>query len=327
MSWLVVVAVILAVLVVSADAALRLKCVPEIAAIFDSPPTLSVSPAAANPGAREVSFPTTDGLTLRGSVFSAHGAVRGLVLFCPEFNGNHWLAPRYCDALTEAGFAVLSFDVRNQGLSDAMPAYDPVHWISEFEIVDIRAAVRFIENDPDLAALPLGIFGVSRGGSAALGAAAALPGIQAVLADSAFTIDGLASQFVRQWGAIYLPRIIINNIPDWHLTTLVRHAQRVSQRRHGCRYFRIEAMLPSLADRPVLLISGKRDSYVRPTISKQLCQAIGGSCESWIVPKAKHNKSRELAPADYDQRIVSFFETHLTGSSSRAGTIPLLSTK
>jgi hypothetical protein len=37
----------------------------------------------------------------------------------------------YAPALLEAGFAVFSFDFRNQGSSDSLPGYHAKHWLSE----------------------------------------------------------------------------------------------------------------------------------------------------------------------------------------------------
>ena len=58
----------------------------------------------------------------------------------------------------------------------------------------------------------------------------------------------------------------------------------------------------------MLLISGQRDSYVTPEIATSLQQSIGGNSELWLVPGARHNRSREVDEAAYDARIVAFVE-------------------
>ena len=64
-----------------------------------------------DPLAERVSTVTADGVTLRGSVHrSPDGAPRGVIVFCPELDGNHWSAGWYAEALIESGFDVVAFD-------------------------------------------------------------------------------------------------------------------------------------------------------------------------------------------------------------------------
>ena len=72
-------------------------CSQIILRIFERTLPLRVEPAEPQADAEIVSFPTTDGLTLRGSLFRRRTEQpRGLVIFCPELNGGHFSAMQYC---------------------------------------------------------------------------------------------------------------------------------------------------------------------------------------------------------------------------------------
>ncbi len=307
--------ILLVVIVV--DVSLRITAAPAVMGILEAAPPFVIIPEEPDANAERIAFPTSHGLELRGSLRLTEDPC-GLVIFCPELGGNHWMATRYCGALSDAGYALLAFDFRNQGDSDALPGYEPLHWITDHEVRDVHAAIQFARETPALAGLPIGLAGISRGGSAALAAAASDRNVAAVMADSAFSLDSMIRMFLDQWARIYLPGWILRSLPRWHLLSMVKTAIHISQWRRSCRYVRLERLLPNLADRGVLLISGQRDSYVKPKVAEELAEAIGATAEVWLVPGAKHNKACEVAPEEYDRRIVSFFECHLSDESPRA---------
>ena len=87
----------------------------------------------------------------------------------------------------------------------------------------------------------------------------------------------------------------------------MRMARVFSAWRTGLPYVAMERWLPDLHDRACLLVSGERDNYVQPEITRSLCDSIGGSCLIWTVPGAKHNMARAVATQEYDRRIVDLF--------------------
>lgn len=308
-------------IVVGFDLWLRYLTVSDIRGILEKVPPFSIVPDPPDDRAVEVSIPTSNDLTLRGSLFLPP-APRGLIVFCHELYGNRWMAMRYCRALYDAGFAILAFDFRNEGDSDALADYEPIHWATQYEVDDVLATIRFAQQDERLRGLPLGIVGISRGGAAGLAAAAVTPFVRAIVADSAFSLRTMVNMYVRQWGEIYVPRWLIQWSPGWYLRSVVRTARRISQWRRNCRYVRLEPLLPRLADRGVMMICGQRDSYVKPAIASELGARVGSECEVWIVSKAKHNKAREVAPEEYDGRLIRFFEQHLQSPAREPETAP-----
>jgi len=254
-------------------------------------------------------FPTTDGLTLRGSLYRHDERfARGLILFCSEFGANHWSALSYCEGLWEAGFNIFAFDFRNQGESDTMSDYEPVHWLTDYEVNDVLAALQYIQSHEELSLLPVGLFGISRGGSAALAAAALSSHVVSVACEGAFTAEDVVWQHGRRWLTLYVAPWLLAWIPEWHIRLSFQLGRLVSQSRRRCRYTKLDRLLTRLRNKPILLITGGQDKYVFPEIAQSLCRKTGHGPEClWNVPDAGHNMSRQAAPKVYDSQLIEFF--------------------
>ena len=305
MGWIVVGILGLA----AVDFVLRLIYVGKIVAVFEQGPPFGADPTPPDPDAEVIRFPTSDGLTLVGSLHhSRQQPARGVVLFCPEFDGSHWSAVDYCEGLLQADIDVFAFDFRNQGESDHQPGYQPLHWLTDYEVRDVEAAIACLRSRSDLRNLPLGLFGISRGGGAALAAAATHPDVACVACEGAFTTMGLAMHYTRRWATLYVPSWLLRILPLWHLRQTVVLARWRSQIRKGCRYTSLERLLPRLRDRSVLLIAGKRDNYVPAEVTEILHRGVSpASKEIWFVPGARHNMARKTDPVAYDRHLVQFF--------------------
>ena len=290
------------------DWTLRRFASRRIADIFENVPPFNVVTEGEQPQARQIRIPTSDGLQLAGSVlWPDRTCPLGLVIFFPELRGNHWMARRYCESLLNEGFAILGFDFRNQGHSDFCLDYSPIHWITEYEMTDVSAVLEFIESDPDLSTMSLFAFGVSRGGVAALVAGGRYPRIQAVIADSAFDTLPMVEHFVGRFSRYVIPGWLFTFIPSWHIDLALRQGLQISEKRRKCQYVHLQNEVSGLADTPVLLISGSRDSYVSVDVAKLLQRLIGPKAELWVVENAKHNMARTTATAQYDARISQHF--------------------
>jgi pimeloyl-ACP methyl ester carboxylesterase len=278
--------------------------------IFEHRPPISAEMYPADLNAEPLNFRTRDGLTLAGSWWRcSHGHPRGVVLFCHELGSNRWSALSYCEGLIATGFHVVTFDFRNHGDSQSRPGYVPTHWATRFEIDDIRAALAGIGRHPELGRLPLGVFGMSRGGTAALVAAAECERIRCVASDGALACVEMQAHYTDRWGALYFPERIIRIVPEWHKQFTWWLVRTVSEVRRGYRYAIVERAVARLQNKPVLLISGARDTYINPEITRRLYARTGQpeSADLWIVPEAKHNAARQTFPREYDARLADFF--------------------
>ena len=306
MTWTVVFIILCGLIV---DLMLRLLAARLILPVFERKPPFGGAPQGPEDLGVIVSFPTTDGLDLRGRIYrQAQQPARGVIVFCPEMEGDSTSALFYCEGLWNAGFDVFAFDFRNQGESESLPGYDPLHWLTEYEVEDTLAAVRFVRSQEDWADLPLGIVGISRGGGAALAAAGRDPGIQRIAVEGAFTTDQLMEHYTLRWAALYVPQWVMNLFPLWHVRGTLALVRHISQLRRKCRYIRLERAVIRLGGRPVLQIHGERDSYVPKETSEQLARHLPEHHTYWLVPGANHNKAREVDPEEYDRRLFEFFE-------------------
>ncbi|NNJ25526.1 alpha/beta hydrolase [Alienimonas chondri] len=313
--WIVVgVGLLLALLVV--DLLIRRAAVQFALPFFEREPPFNLVPAAPNDDATlarvRVEGVTNDRgepLSLSVAVTPAHGPPRGVIVFCSETGGSKWFWQRYAAALPPAGFTIVSFEHRGMFDSDCDPNHSPGHWPTESEVADALAVTRTALDDPaELglpSGLPVGLFGVSRGACVALAAAAREPRVVAVAADGGFVTDSVVTEFGRKWAMLAVPKWFVPLIPTWHLRQSMWFMRKAADRKKGVRHLALQHDLKGLRDRPVWLVSGARDSYVTPDQARGLAAAVRGT--AWLVPKAKHNQSRDLAEAEYDERLSSFF--------------------
>lgn len=295
--------------IVIADLAVRIFYVRLILPQFEAKPPFNVTRHPVDPLAERVSLVTEDGVLLRGAVHRAlDQPARGVILFFPELDGDHWSAASYCEGLLAAGFDVAAFDFRGQGESDTPLGYLPNHWPTQHEVVDGTSAIKWIGDQPEWAGLPVGVFGISRGSVVGLIASAECPQVQAVCGEGTYSIDRLLEHFALRWAQLYLPPWALAYLPLWHLRLTLRMARWTSQYRRNVRYAIVERSFSGLRRLPVLLIAGERDTYVNPTVTRSIIEAIGGKQSAiWEVPGAKHNQAREAVGAQYDTRLVEFF--------------------
>jgi pimeloyl-ACP methyl ester carboxylesterase len=286
-----------------------IRYVPIVARIFEQAPVFQPLRAEPAPGGEPVEFQTEDGLTLLGDYYRSPAPRRsGVVVFCHEFLGNRHSAHPYADSLLDAGFDLFTFDFRNHGDSTSEPGVDPIQWVSDRDQSDLRAAVRYLQTRPDRDPAGIALFGVSRGGGVALCQAADDPSVWAVATDGAFPTHETMLSYVLRWAEIY-----VGNMQFWgrlprSFFAFAAWAGRVqAQGKLHRRFPAVERAAARLGPRPWLAIHGARDAYIGPEIARDLVSRASDRAELWLVPDAKHNRCREVAPEMYRDRLSSFF--------------------
>ena len=83
------------------------------------------------------------------------------------------------------------------------------------------------------------------------------------------------------------------------------------KRNGAARFPTLERAIRRIAPRPLLMIHGSADTYIKPEMGRKLFGKAGKPKEFWLVDGAKHNQSITYAPEEYKKRILSFFEKHL----------------
>ena len=279
----------------------RIYIAGKIRVVIESVPPLAIIEALPSDRGSELIVTDENGATTSATIFCLSSNPAAVVIFCPELDGNRQSAMLYCRPLVEAGFAVVSV-----GMSEAEPSEPkPIHWTAEAEIAAIERVLNHICNSGQFGDLPIGIFGVSRGGTAAIVSACRFPQIRSVVTDSGYSSMGLTRNFISRFGRQLVSENLFKVLPQWHITKALWHAFRLSEQARGCRYVHIEHEVRSFTQ-PILMISGKRDSYVTPSVTDNLARLLGNA-NTWVVARAKHNKARLQAEADYSEKIVQHF--------------------
>jgi pimeloyl-ACP methyl ester carboxylesterase len=231
-----------------------------------------------------ISFQTADGLTLKGwYVPSRNGAA---VIAFPGRNGPQAQARM----LARHGYGVLLFDRRGEGVSEGRP--NAWGWGGD---EDVRAAIRFLEaRGIDR----IGGVGLSVGGEMMLEAAAEGARLDAVVSEGAgartmgegLDLEGIPGH-ERPLTALQLAMrdatvaVFSDTAPPEHLATLVG---------------RIKV--------PTLLIAAP-NTQNGEKLNRRYAKA--GNAQLWEIPESKHVQGIKARPAEYERRVVGFFDQAL----------------
>ena len=240
------------------------------------------------PQMEEVSFHTSDGLTLRGwyvpsrnraAVILVHGGAGDRASLLPE-----------AQHLAARGFGVLTFDRRASGESDG----ETTTWGIQ-EQRDVGASLDFVSARADVDPARIGVVGFSIGASAVAMQASRDRRAAAVLLLAVWpSLDEEVRYKARHFGPLTaLPAL-------WAF----RHAGL------DVDEVRPVSALAAVAPRPLMLVSGSEDEDTPPAIMERVHAAAAGST-LWIVPGAHHGDYAEVSREEYPRRFVGFFESAL----------------
>ena len=196
--------------------------------------------------------------------------------------------------LARHGYGALLFDRRGEGESDGDP--NVFGWAGE----DIRAAVEFLRSRPEIDPDRIGGLGLSVGGEMMIEAAAESDGLKAVVSKvrgsarsarrSRYPTRGRGSR--RRW---FTPSrtpgvaLFSNTLPPPSLEDLVGR----------------------IAPRPVAIIYAMPGQGGEAELSQVFYDAGREPKTIWRVPGAGHTGGIEARPAEYERRVVGFFDRAL----------------
>jgi pimeloyl-ACP methyl ester carboxylesterase len=299
---------------------------PVITRIFQEKPLFILPFGKPVADAEEIVLTTPDGLALRGCYLPTRQPRKGVILFGLEFGSNRWSCVPYCEFLREAGYDIFTFEMRGQGNSAVQPGYEPLQWVTDFELIDFRTALAYLKTRPDRDPSGVGLFGLSKGGSAGLMAAAEDDFIRCFAVDGIFAAMTTMLPYMKQWVMIYAKlKWLARNIPTWYYQRAGQMALRRVERERNCHYPSLEACMPLLAPRPLLMIHGGGDNYIKPDMARSLFDLASGPKEMWLVDKAKHNQAFHLATEEYKKRVLAFFDLHLAPAPGTPMASPMAS--
>lgn len=289
---------------------------PIVLRIFEEKPFFKASQSFPTADAEEFDIVTRDGLKLAACLIRSQSPEKkGLILFAPEYGSTRWSCVHYAGHLLEAGYDLFAFDFRNQGDSQSLEGYQPLQWVTQHEVNDVRAVIEFLKQAPFCPAEGIGFFGVSRGAGAGIVACSGDPFIKCLVTDGAFGTVATMIRFMIKWVSIYSNKINLQKwIPKWGYGLLALSTLNEVHRRKQLAFPSVRNALRRLSSHKQRLhmIHGKADGYIRPEIALDLLNAAPKNLRQlWMVEGAKHNQAIEIAEDEYKLFTSSFFSEHL----------------
>jgi uncharacterized protein len=243
----------------------------------------------------DVTFTTDDGLQLSGWYVPPHADGGAALIFMHGLGSSRGSLLDQAGMLAEQGYGALLFDLRAHGRSEGKQS----SW-GQAEVMDVQAALHFLQAQPDVDPAKIGIVGHSMGGAIAIRAAAQLPEIRLVVAQSVYTnfadnAERLTVSFAR--------------LPAWTAPLIMAWAEWIA----GVDSNQLAPLheVASLAPRPILFIQGGRDKTVHVRNGSTLYETAVPPKERLLIPDAGHNDLFQTDPEIMTRRLRRFLAQNL----------------
>ncbi len=246
---------------------------------------------------QDVAFPAEDGQTLRGWYLAdADRPASAALVLVHGGGGDRRDYLRHLPLFRAAGWPVLLFDCREHGASDGRGVGMS---FAAREHRDVSSAVAWLRETHGFERI--GVLGTSQGGASVILAAARDPHIDAVVAENPFAdVDDLLD-----YGARDLPRPLRAGL-----------AAVVRWRTYGSAPQPVD-VVADIAPRPLLILHGRADEIVHYSQSEKLFAAAREPKTLWLAPDAEHTQVYDVHPAEYERRVLAFFEPLRDGEPRR----------
>jgi dienelactone hydrolase len=234
-----------------------------------------------------VTVTTSDSLDLAASYLPSQN--RAAVVLFPGAT-----RPEQARMLIRHGYGVLLLDPRGQGFSEG----DIVRWAGDR---DLLAAVEYLRSRPDVDPDRIGGFGFSIGGEMLLEAAAQSNGFKAIVSEGAGSrvgdedVSGPARLLAE-------PNLALMTAA---LTVFSNHGPPPA----------IVDRIGRIAPRPVFLIYAEHGIGGENTRQPKYYEAAGEPKTIWQVPDSKHTGGIDARSAEYEQRVIAFFDRALLNAN------------
>ena len=244
-----------------------------------------------------VEFAASDGLQLTGwFIPPAPDAGGATVIFVHGLGSNRASLLNQAAIVIEHGYGALLIDLRNHGDSAGTTTT-----LGFEEVKDVEGAVDYLLARPEVDPDRIAIVGHSMGGGTVLRAAARIPEIDAVVAESAFTsLEDNIAQGVRA----------LTGLPPFPFAPLGVFFGEVES---GLDISAVRPIddLARIAPRPVLFIHGEQDQTVDVGNTHQLYAAASEPKEFYVIPNAGHGGLVEADPETFEQTLIGFLDDKL----------------
>ena len=236
---------------------------------------------------RDVSFPARDGLEIKGWYRPSENGATVLVVHGGSSDRKGSVA--HAELLARHGYGVLLHDARGRGESDGSENNYGWDWAK-----DISGALAFLKRQDGVDPERIGALGLSTGADVLIEVAAERDDVKALVADGAAAgsfedgqhLSGVSAATPPAWLMFTTIRVLSGDPPGPPLEDLIA---------------RVRA--------PTLLISA--GTAIERDFNVLYDEAARGPVEHWNLPDAHHTDAIRDRPADYERRVVAFFDQAL----------------
>jgi fermentation-respiration switch protein FrsA (DUF1100 family) len=247
---------------------------------------------------QDVRFSASDGLTLRGWYLpSQNGAA---VIVGHGIGAHRALDP--AEVLARHGYGVLAFDWRAHGESDG-----DLCTFGYYEVRDVAGALAWLQDQPGVDPGRIGMLGQSMGAVTAIRAAAQMPEIKAVVAESPYpSLEESIHNLWRDTGLPAFPFVPLQTaLGEWWTGLSLDDMDPLGD-------------AAALSPRPILILAGGQDVITGPDAGTRYYAAAGEPKELWFEPDLGHVSFLRAIPGEYERRVVGFFDAALLEGGGNA---------
>ena len=248
----------------------------------------------------DVVLTSQDGVKLAGWYIPSRN--KAAVILLHGHSGNRLGMIHQAEALLQAGYGILMYDLRAHGSSGGRRFAR-----GQSSVNDLLAAVAYLSKRPDVRPGSIGVMGVSVGGLFALQGAAQTVAIRAVAG------EGMSPSVLAD---VPPPTAWWGKFAYWQQRLYMRYILRFAR----------QAQLPSnaaaaarLAGRPLLLIAAGQGEEAK--MLQKLADGVA-TAVFWQIPEARHTQGWHARQDEYNHRLVSFFNDALTHHSEARISLP-----
>ncbi|MBL6983678.1 MAG: alpha/beta fold hydrolase [Anaerolineales bacterium] len=245
-------------------------------------------------GYDDVQIQTDDGVIISGWYVPPAGNPGPVIVLLHGARGDRTGTAWHARQLISAGYGVLMYDQRGTGESTGDRAY--LGWM---QAEDLLKVLDLLETIPEVDTKKIGAVGLSRGAHTALNAAFLEPERMAAL-----WLDGMQAQRIEDFPEA--------ETPGEHFATLINAIILKMDE----IYFGQKAppafieILSELSQVEMFIVAGGLAEF-ESIVNQRYAQAMAANAQLWLIEDAWHVGGAVVAPKEYHQRMVAFFDLTL----------------